>query len=351
MRPQNLLHGFCLLCLVQVGLVQVCLGQAADYYHLIVQGNVIMPDGSPPPKPVGIQRICSDIQGSASGPITDKKGHYLWQQDLAPADTRACYMEANLPGFVSTHVDITSLKLGDYRQGQVLNMPDIVLGPRDSGAANQTSLVSDDQVPGKAKAPYKAAAKALEANQPDEAIKQLQLAVKAVPKFADGWVVLGQVYEQQHMLMEARDALQHAIEADPKLISPLLRLARIDNKLGDWSAAAKNEDAMLKTDARFYPEIYLQQAITRTELKDYAGAEQSAKTALSLDIKGVHVKRAEYVLGRIALAKGDLDGAKQHMAAYIQLDPASPDIDRIQTQMENLGKPGGDALNIPLERP
>ena len=125
--------------------------------------------------------------------------------------------------------------------------------------------------------------KALDAKNPDEAIKQLQLAVKAVPKFADGWNILGAVYEQHRMLMEARDALQHAIEANPKLTSPYLRLARISNKLGDWNAAAKNEDALLKIENRFYPEIYLQQGITRFEMKNLAGAEESLKTAQSLD--------------------------------------------------------------------
>ena len=324
---------------------------AADNVTVIMQGNVVMPDGSPPPKTVGIERVCSDLQGSAPGPITDKKGHYLWTQQLDPMLTRVCYLRATLPGFISTQIDIANMNLATFAGGSnEKTMPDLMLSPRDSGDAGNVVLISESEAPGKARTPYKAALKALDADNMDEGIKQLQLAVNAVPKFADGWNILGALYERQHMFMEARDALQHALEANPKLLSPYLRIARISNKLGDWDTAAKAEDALLKVEKRYYPEIHLQQAITRAEVKDYAGAEESAKTALSLDPKH-HLVRAEYVLGRIALEKGDLAAAKEHIAGYINMDPTAADVQKIQLQLDNLGKPDASALNISLARP
>ena len=324
----------------------------ADTYTVIMQGNVVMLDGSPPPKTAGIERVCSDTQGSAPGPITDKKGHYLWRQDLDPMLTRVCYLHATLAGFVSTRIDISNMSLSTFAGGANEKiMPDLVLSPRDSGDAGMLVLISDHDVPGKAQAPYKAAVKALDANDENEGIKQLQLAVQAVPKFADGWNILGALYERQSKFMEARDALQHALEVNPKLVSPYLRIARISNKLGDWDAATKAEEALLKIDKRFYPEIYLQQAITRAQQKDYAGAEESAKTALALDPKHQHTARAEYVLGRIALEKGDLAAAKQHIAAYITIDPTALDIEKIQVELNNLGNKDVEALKITLDRP
>ncbi len=63
-----------------------------EVYPLIVKGKVTMPDGSPPPFSVGIERICSDAQGSAPGPVTDKKGEYLLAYGCGPlADTRVLY--------------------------------------------------------------------------------------------------------------------------------------------------------------------------------------------------------------------------------------------------------------------
>lgn len=325
---------------------------AANPVTVILQGNVVMIDGSPPPKTAGIERVCSDMQGSAPGPITDKKGHYLWRQDLDPMLTRVCYLQATLAGFSSTRIDISNMSLSTFTGGSnEKTLPDLVLSPRDSGDAANLVLIPESEAPGKAKSLYKAALKALDANNIDEGIKQLQMAVNAVPKFADGWNILGALYERQMMFMEAREALRRALEANPKLVSPYLRIARISNKLGDWDAATKAEDSLLKVDKRFYPEIYLQQAITRAELKDYAGAEESAKTALNLDPKHQHVSRAEYVLGRIALEKGDLAAAKQHIANYISMDLTAPDIENIQVQLDHLGSKDVEVLKISLERP
>ena len=335
-----------------VGALALVEPAASETYAVIMQGNVVMVDGSPPPKTAGIERSCSDVQGSAPGPITDKKGHYLWRQDLDPMLTRVCYLQATLTGFVSTRIDISNMSLSTFvGSSNEKTMPDLVLSPRDSGDSNMVVLIPPSEAPGKAQSLYKAAVKALDANNTEEGIKQLELAVNAVPKFADGWNILGALYERQKMFMEARDALQHALAANPKLVSPYLRIARISNRLGDWDAATKAEDSLLKVDKRFYPEIYLQQAITRTELKDYAGAEESAKTAMSLDPKHQHVNRAEYVLGRIALAKGDLAAAKQHIASYMSMDPTAPDIEKIKVELDNLGSKDADVLKISLERP
>ncbi len=297
----------------------------ADYYTLIVEGNVVMPDGTPPPKTVGIERVCSDVQASAPGPLADKKGHYTWKMDLDPENTRVCFLRATMPGFTSTRVDLDKISLGDFQQNKVLKVGNLILQPPDTGEYNRTVMIPEDEAPSKARPQYKAAIKALDANNTDEGIKQLQLAVKTVPKFADGWNILGAVYEQHGMLMEAREALLHAIEVNPKLASPYLRLARISNKLGDWDAAAKNEDALLKIETRFYPEIYLQQGITRFEMKNLPGAEESLKTALSLD-PAHRLSRAEYVLGMIALAKGDMGGAQRLIAKYMKSDPTTPDV-------------------------
>jgi Tfp pilus assembly protein PilF len=345
------IRGFCQVAgLVAVGLVAFVQVGSADYFTVILQGNVVMPDGSPPPRAAGIQRECSDYAATSPGPLTDKKGHYIWRMDLDPENTRVCTLYAGLAGFSSTHVDIANFSVGEYSQNKMITVPDIVLSPRDSGGAKSVVLVPIQDAPGKAQAPYKAAVKALDANETEEGIKQLLLAVQAVPKFADGWVILGQVYEQHDRIMEARDVLLHAIAANPKLASPYLRLARISNKLGDWNAAAKNEDALIKIEDRYYPEVYLEQGITRFELKDLAGAEQSLKTAQSLD--PLHkFSRSEYVLGMVALAKGDVIAAKEHLAQYIKLDPNAPDIERIQAQHDSIGTPDAPKLDITLERP
>jgi hypothetical protein len=322
-----------------------------DVQTIIMEGNVVMADGTPPPKSVGIERVCSDTNGDAPGPTTDKKGHYTWSQKLAPDVQRSCFMRATLTGFSSTRFDLGDMKLADFTAGtNRVQIPTLVLSPKDTGVANDVSLMNPSEVPGKARDAYKLASKALDANNVEEGMRQLKIVVAAAPKFADGWSNLGAVYERQRMLPDAKDALQHAIEANPKAPGPYLRLARVANKLGDWDTAVKSEDSLLAIEKRFYPEIYLQQAITRFEKKDLAGAEESIKTLQSMDPAHKQL-RAEYVLGRIALAKGDLPAAKEHIASYIVLDPAAPDVPRIQALLETLETGAASQTDLPLERP
>ena len=82
---------------------------AATVYPIIVKGKVTMEDGSPPPFTAGIERVCSDVAGSAPGPTTNKKGEYLWRMDVDPLAVRACFLRATQKGYVSTTIDISAL--------------------------------------------------------------------------------------------------------------------------------------------------------------------------------------------------------------------------------------------------
>jgi tetratricopeptide (TPR) repeat protein len=165
----------------------------------------------------------------------------------------------------------------------------------------------------------------------------MEAAVKAVPKFPQGWNALGIMYEKQSMYSQAKEAYQHASEQDPKLLPPYLNLARSSVKAKDWETANKAADSLIKVDKRIFPEIYLHSAVARYYLKDLAGAEASAQEAIRLD--PLHrMPRAEYVLGRILEAKGDLPGAKEHISKYIELAPTAADLGQIKASVDSLGK-------------
>src|SRR5262249_52815310 len=97
-----------------------------------------------------------------------------------------------------------------------------------------------------------------------------------------------------------------------------------------------------------YPGIYLHQAVARYGMKDLAGAEMSAKEAIRLD--AAHkTPRAEYVLGRILEAKGDLDGAREHMNGYLKFEPTPRDVDLVKGHIQYLGKPEAPSVAPDLE--
>jgi tetratricopeptide (TPR) repeat protein len=176
--------------------------------------------------------------------------------------------------------------------------------------------------------------KALDSSNFPEAAAQMQAAVAAAPKFAVGWHALGVVQEKQQKLAEARDAYEHAVEADPKMFQAYVTLARLCLKTKDWQGAAKAADALIKADSKkTIPEIYLHQAVARYGLKDLDGAAASAQEAIQRK-----VTRAEYVLGRTLEAKGDAAGAREHITKYLEQDKATPDAELIRTHLQNMGK-------------
>jgi tetratricopeptide (TPR) repeat protein len=333
--------------LIAVVAVLFCTGSRAkaDTYPVIVMGTVTMEDGSPPPVIVSVERACSDSYGDAPGPLTNKKGEWVWRLDIDPLATRSCVFRASHAGYVSTTIDASNLNL--ELRGTTLKVPPLVISA--ATADPYTIHIAGDDIPGRAKGPFGKAMKAIDARNYEEAIRDLQASVAAVPKFVDGWHALGVVYDTMEMPVGARDAYTHAIEADPKHLPSWVTLTRLCIKTKDWQCALKNADGLIKLDTKhIYPEIYVHRAVAQYELKDLPAAEQSAQEAIRLDAKHKW-PRAEYVLGRVLEAKGDINAAREHMQKYLDLQPTAKDAEDVQAHMLGLGKPEKTGAEPELE--
>jgi Tfp pilus assembly protein PilF len=340
----RLFAAICLICCFPT-LIPPAAGQG-QAYEVILKGKVVMRDGSPLPSGIGIYRHCNDVLGSAPGPLANNKtGEYIWHMDADSMSTRACTIEATITGYSSTKVDISTL---DGFVKKVNELPPLVL--TRTGGDPRVINNSGDDVPPKAHSAWVAAMKALDAHDYAEMAAQLRTVVAKEPKFARGWHTLGIAYETLLNNDQARDAYLHATQADPKMVVSFVTLSRVDVLLKDWQGAETATEGALKLDSkRRFPEVYLHQAVARYGLKDYAGAEASAKEALGLPVK--ETSRAEFVLGRILDAKGDHDGARQHIAKFLKENPTTPDADLIKNYMDVIGKPEAGTLNPDLELP
>jgi predicted Zn-dependent protease len=332
---------------ISVVAASFCAGRmaTADTYPVIVMGIVTMEDGSPPPFTVSIERVCTPSFGDAPGPLTNKKGEWVWRIDVDAFATRSCVFRASHTGYVSTTVDASNLNIETH--GTTLKVPPLVIAAVT--ADPYTIHLAGDDIPGRAKGSFGKAMKAIDARNYDEAIRDLQASVAAVPKFAEGWHALGVVYDTKEMLAEARDAYAHAIEADPKRLPSYVTIARLCIKTKDWQCALSNSDSLIKSDTKHtYPEIYLHLAVAQYELKDFPAAEESAQEAIRLDAKH-RWPRAEYVLGRVLEAKGDINAAREHMKNYLDREPTAKDAEAVQAHMLGLGQPENAGAEPELE--
>jgi Tfp pilus assembly protein PilF len=316
---------------------------AADTYPVILRGKVVMQDGSVPPVILAIERVCSDVAGDRPGTLTDKKGEYVWRLEIDPLESRDCQIRATHAGYTSTRVEVSGVDTSHT----TLELPPIVVS---ASVADAYAIIIESSIPGRAKKDWDEAMKALD-NGPDfaEAARHLEAAMAAAPKYAPGWHALGIVDERLKKQPDAKAAYEHAMASDPKLLPPYVTLVRVCIKLKDWDGAQKAAAALIKADPKHaYPEVYLHEAVAQYGLKDYSGAEESVQEAIRLDA-GHKRPRAEYVLGRILEAKGDTKGAKEHMAKYLQLDPAPADVDLVKGHLDLMGKPGAADVEPELE--
>ncbi len=310
---------------------------------VIFRGKVVMADGSPPGKAVGTVRICTDSNGTGPGPLTDKAGAFVWTMQVDFMATKRCFIEATLPGYESTQVEISNV---NPALGTNVDLMPVTLRLK----GGDPYLMGEDgtSIPGKGRSEWNAAMKAVVANDRPRAVEQLKAATAANPKFALAWHNLAILYDVDHNLAEARAAYTKAIEADPKMLRPYVALARLMILEKDWAGVNKTAAALIPLDKnRIFPEIHGHQAVAHYHLRDLAAAEASAVEALNPKAKQ-SAARAEYVLGRILEAKGDLSGAKQHMSKYLTLVPSARDAAAIRAHIDQMGKPGAPEPELDL---
>lgn len=338
MIPNRAFWAFCLVA----GLIGCIQPAAGENYPVVIRGKVVMPDGSPPPITVAVERVCSDEQGSAPGPLVDKKGEYLWRMNVDPMRTRSCVIRATHSGYTSTSVDISAL---NGYLSTTISLEPIVLSSLT--ADPYAILLSESRYPPRGGRQLKAAMKALDGRDYAEATRQFQAAMELAPKFGPGWHALGVLLERDNRQQEAKQAYQHGIEVEPKLLTPYVTLTRLCVKTKDWECAVKTADALIKVDSKHqYPDIHLHLAVALYGLKDLDRALASVQEAVRLDPN--HMRpREEYVYGRILEAKGDIAGAREHMSKYLELDKHVPDSDLIKQHMQNMGKAGASAGQDP----
>ncbi len=315
---------------------------------IYVRGKVVMEDGSPPGKSVGIWRQCSDYPYPDLVSTADKNGAYTWSMPVDTVSSRTCTLHAVLDAYESSNLDIT--EINSFSDP---NLAALVLAPKGTNSEIEI-FTADLRVPLGTASAWNRAAGAVRAGNWAEAERQLRAVLKTAPKFAQGWNALGLACERLRKSEEARDAYQRAIELDPKLLGGYVSLARMTLELRDWEGSAKAAAGLIKADTRqHFPEAYLDQAIARSHLQDLDGAEASAREAIRLD-KRMQLPRAEYVLGVILEAKRDYTVAGEHMSKYLEREPRAADAEAVRAQIASLGKAdfesaSGNAPDLELE--
>lgn len=116
------------------------------------------------------------------------------------------------------------------------------------GLATSVSVTSL-QIPRKAQKEYEQACADLTNNELPEAEQHLRKATEIYPKYALGWVILGEILETLRQTGEAHNACMRASNTDPKYLPAYLCLAGIAGRDQQWNEVLSLTGRALELDS------------------------------------------------------------------------------------------------------
>ncbi len=277
-----------------------------------ISGKVVLEDGTPPPGPVVIERVCNTI--SRPQGYTDSRGYFSFQlgqnrsqmdADSGPvygvqkfwtrstaappsasgesnlANISGCDLwRASLPGYVS---EVVRLDRADFMEHA--DSVTIVL-------SRHTSLLA----PTPAKKAFDSGRDAMRKDKLADARKHFEKAVEIFPQYAQAWCQLGIAMERLRDVSGARVAYGKALAEDSKFAKPYLQLAGIAARERNWQELLDTTSRLVEIDPANYPGMFFLNAVAQYNLRNFEAAETSAREALKLDT-GKHHPEVNHILG------------------------------------------------------
>lgn len=340
---------------------------------IYISGKVLLEEGTPPPEPVAIERVCNGSPHREG--YTDSKGNFQIQlgqggvvQDVTESnndgyygsarnnsgpfgssrgiDQRSllgCDIRAVLPGFLSSSVPLHAE--GNFGPIQVGTLLLKKMGNVQGSTISLTTL----QAPGDARHAYEKAQKALAKKKLADAEKQLTKAVQIYPRFAAAWSLLGAIHEQQNQLDQASHDYSQALLADPNFVNPYFGLGVIAARQQKWQETVQFTDQVAKLNPYAFPAAYFYNAAANFNLGNLDAAEKNARKFQSLDTEH---RRPEVslLLGEILSKKRDYAGAAAQEKDYLKVAPNASNAEAVKAdvkRLETLSGTGSANASVP----
>jgi len=338
---------------------------------IMISGRVVVEDGTPPPEPAVIERVCFG-NAHAEG-YTDSHGNFMIQlgndtgvfQDASesagpgsmmgvptPMGTAGpatpgtlgttgrmsgsvdnpysnCELRAKLSGYRSQTVSLATRRpMDDPNIGTILLHRE---GPDEGTTVSKTSLLAP-------KAARKAFTKGQDARKKkkiDDAADDYARAVQLYPEYAEAWFELGLIQVGRMQVSDARHSFEQAIQGDPKFVNPYVELSIIQMNAKQWPQLADLSAKAIKLDPFDYPQLYLFNAVADYNTRDYDSAEKSVREALRLDTRHAFPDN-ERLMGLVLMQKHEYADAAEHLKAYLKIATDSQETELVKKELAQL---------------
>jgi tetratricopeptide (TPR) repeat protein len=333
---------------------------------IFLTGRVALEDGSPPPEPVTIERICGS-SARAEG-YTDSRGNFGIElgnengvfQDASETTQRTtfpgggglggqtassggaaspmgsftkyqnCELRARLAGYRSQSISLANVRpLDDPNIGTILLHKD---GAADTGTKISASSLG---APKDARKAYEHGLQDIKKSKTDDAVKEFEKAVQLYPDYAEAWFELGRTQIDAGNTEAARQSFASSIKADPKYINPHVQLALLALHEKQWKELADISDRGMRLDSFEYPQLFLFNAVANYNLHKFDAAERSIKQATRLDTQH-RFPDIMRLNGLILVLHKDYSAAADQFRLYLKSAPNGEDAATVRAQLTEL---------------
>jgi len=345
-----------------------------DQRPIFLSGKVMLEDGTAPPEPATIERICggqvvpeayTDSRGRFSfqlgqrgnvlmdasvsssadpfqsrdriggGAANDPFGSVGASAGLGAVNLMGCELRASLPGFRSEVVILGRRSLFDNPDVGVIILRR--LANVQGTAISFTTLAA----PKEAKKSFEKAQKLRQQKntKPAEVAKELERAVQVYPQFAAAWNLLGETRLAMQDQAGARKAFEQSLAADGKYVNPYVQLAMLDLRASQWASAADTTSRLVDLNPHLGQAHYFN-AIANYNLGKIDLAEKAVRSAIKTDEGVNRVPMMHQLLGAILARQGKFPLAAEEFRSFLKLTPNSPSAQQIRKQLsewEGLG--------------
>jgi len=340
------------------------LGQRA-----FISGKVVLDDGTRLTESATIQTICqghkqtvahTDSHGSfsfefgnrlsaASAGISAADADSSWSAANTgrgnQRDWRNCELQAELAGFTSQSIDLTS-RMSTFESADVGRLVLHRMGQVEGLTISATSAAAPKDAQ---KAFEKGRDKAAKEKW-DEAQQLFEKAVQIYPKYAIAWFELGHIQLRKNLIPQARSSFQQSIAADPKYANPYRGLAEVETQQEQWQEVVKVTDQVLALNPVSFPDAWFRNALANYHLHDFAAAEKAARQGMKID-EHHQLPKLEYLLGVILIQKPDYQEAASHIQNFLHVASDPADIEGAQKQLAEINRISASAGgSVPEEK-
>jgi len=226
--------------------IDVANGKLADAENVYKELKTIAPDDPGAYQSLGLYYLSHD------------------QKEKAVAEFQSLLATRPQDNSVKNHLVETLIDLNRIPEASAINQDVLKANPADP-----QGLLADGRI-------------LLAGGKPQEALPQLEKAVKAEPNSAGGYYFLGLAQRSAGLADPAKSSFAHALELNPGLTEAAVNLARLDVRTGDYDEALRLAGNALKTTPNL-PSAYLASAEAWEAKGDARQAEAMLLAALDRD--------------------------------------------------------------------